>query len=93
MRRRRLPRSAAAANAYSARAFGAATCAGCLDGVPGGLTDDALANDMCNATLGDAETLAAVAPAFGTDWMALCATHTPLPPRHRYKQEVTHHHP
>ena len=82
MRRRRLPRSAAAANAYSARAFGAATCAGCLDGVPGGLTDDALANDMCNATLGDAETLAAVAPAFGTDWMALCAphTHTPSPP-------------
>ena len=41
--------------------------------MPGGGTDADAGNDLCNATLGDGETLAGVAAAFGTDWMALYA--------------------
>lgn len=44
------------------------TCAGCLDGILGART---LTEELCNATLGDAETLFTVAPKYNTDWMAL----------------------
>lgn len=53
---------------YADRTFGLATCAGCLDGIPGSMS---MSDEACNATLGDAETLFTVAPKFGTDWMAL----------------------
>ena len=41
--------------------------------MPGGGTDADAGNDLCNATLGDGETLAGVAAAFGTDWRSLYA--------------------
>ena len=53
---------------YEDRAFGKLTCAGCLSGVLG---SSSMADEACNATLGDGETLYTVAPKFGSDWMAL----------------------
>jgi len=58
-------------NTYTQKISGPTICSGCLSGVPGSTIEGRSGNDLCNATLGDGETLSGVAPAYGTDWMSL----------------------
>jgi hypothetical protein len=53
---------------YEDRVFGNFTCRGCLDGIPGGSDP---ADEKCNATYTEGETLFTIAPKYNTDWMLL----------------------
>jgi len=53
---------------YQERVFGDFTCTGCLDGIPGGNDP---ADERCNATFAEGETLFSVAPKYQMDWMLM----------------------
>jgi len=53
---------------YQERVFGDFTCTGCLDGIPGGNDP---ADERCNATFAEGETLFSVAPKYHMDWMLM----------------------